>query len=158
MSRHKGVVTDTADGTSKLYVTLDDGKVSLVDLRKQGARFVPNKQKRSKTWTQPYPYLLEDRFLWRLFIHWLWRLFHLRSRPPLTQFIFLAAHIAADFWVKHSRLEQFQFSLKNLISYLQSLFWTAGSRSQIRFLLFLPFSRFSTCIRFHKVVFSACDV
>ncbi|KAJ1400295.1 Zinc finger, PHD-type [Sesbania bispinosa] len=48
-SWHKGLVTDIVEGTSKLYVTLDDGKVNILDLRKQGARFVPNKQKRTKT-------------------------------------------------------------------------------------------------------------
>jgi len=47
--RHKGVVTDVVEGTSKLYVALDDGKVKTLDLRKQGVRFVPQKQKRSKT-------------------------------------------------------------------------------------------------------------
>ena len=49
LSRHKGVVTDIVEGTSKLYVTLDDGKVKTLELRKQGVRFVPQKQKRSKT-------------------------------------------------------------------------------------------------------------
>jgi len=34
--RHKGVVTDVVEGTSKLYVALDDGKVKTLDLRKQG--------------------------------------------------------------------------------------------------------------------------
>ncbi|KAG5134744.1 hypothetical protein JHK82_025932 [Glycine max] len=48
-SWHKGVVTDVVEGTSKLYVALDDGKVKNVELRKQGVRFVPQKQKRSKT-------------------------------------------------------------------------------------------------------------
>ncbi|RDX97425.1 Histone-lysine N-methyltransferase 2B [Mucuna pruriens] len=48
-SWHKGVVTDVVEGTSKLYVALDDGKVKILDLRKQGVRFVPQKQKRSKT-------------------------------------------------------------------------------------------------------------
>lgn len=47
--RHKGVVTDVVEGTSKLYVALDDGKVKTLELRKQGVRFVPQKQKRSKT-------------------------------------------------------------------------------------------------------------
>ncbi|XP_061352536.1 uncharacterized protein LOC133297404 isoform X2 [Gastrolobium bilobum] len=48
-SWHKGVVTDIVEGTSKLNVTLDDGKVKILELRKQGVRFVPQKQKRSKT-------------------------------------------------------------------------------------------------------------
>ncbi|CAK8575465.1 unnamed protein product [Lathyrus sativus] len=48
-SWHKGEVTDTVEGTSKLHVTYDDGKVSILELRKQGVRFVPQKQKRSKT-------------------------------------------------------------------------------------------------------------
>lgn len=43
------MVTDVVEGTSKLYVALDDGKVKNVELRKQGVRFVPQKQKRSKT-------------------------------------------------------------------------------------------------------------
>ncbi|XP_020214568.1 uncharacterized protein LOC109798639 isoform X1 [Cajanus cajan] len=48
-SWHKGVVTDVVDGTSKLHVALDDGKVKTLELRKQGVRFVSQKQKRSKT-------------------------------------------------------------------------------------------------------------
>ncbi|MED6107430.1 hypothetical protein PIB30_013784 [Stylosanthes scabra] len=48
-SWHKGEVTDIVEGSSKLYVTLDDGKVKTVELRKQGVRFVSHKQKRSKT-------------------------------------------------------------------------------------------------------------
>ncbi|XP_047157204.1 uncharacterized protein LOC124828041 [Vigna umbellata] len=48
-SWHKGVVTDVVEGTSKLYVALDDGKMKTLELRKQGVRFVPQKQKRSKT-------------------------------------------------------------------------------------------------------------
>ncbi|KAK7263884.1 hypothetical protein RJT34_31483 [Clitoria ternatea] len=47
-SWHKGVVTDVVEGTSKIHVTLDDGKVKSLELRKQGVRFVPQKQKRSK--------------------------------------------------------------------------------------------------------------
>ncbi|KAI4333116.1 hypothetical protein L6164_017961 [Bauhinia variegata] len=47
-SWHRGLVTDSIEGTSKLSVTLDDRKVKTVDLRKQGVRFVPQKQKRSK--------------------------------------------------------------------------------------------------------------
>lgn len=43
------MVTDIVEGTSKLYVTLDDGKVKMLELRKQGVRFIPQKQKRSKT-------------------------------------------------------------------------------------------------------------
>jgi hypothetical protein len=49
LSRHKGEVTDIVEGTSKLHVTYDDGKVSIVELMKQGVRFVPQKQKRSKS-------------------------------------------------------------------------------------------------------------
>ncbi|KAE9620178.1 putative histone-lysine N-methyltransferase chromatin regulator PHD family [Lupinus albus] len=48
-SWHKGVVTDTVEGTSMIHVTLDDRKVKTLELRKQGVRFVPQKQKRSKT-------------------------------------------------------------------------------------------------------------
>ncbi|XP_027354526.1 uncharacterized protein LOC113864700 isoform X2 [Abrus precatorius] len=48
-SWRRGVVTDVVEGTSKLHVTLDDGKVKMLELRKQGVRFVPQKQKRSKT-------------------------------------------------------------------------------------------------------------
>lgn len=49
LSRHKGVVTEVVEGTSKLHVTLDEGRVDICDLKKQGVRFVPHKQKRSKT-------------------------------------------------------------------------------------------------------------
>lgn len=52
LSRHKGEVTNVIEGTSLLSVTLDDGKVKTVELGKQGVRFVPQKQKRSKTWRQ----------------------------------------------------------------------------------------------------------
>ncbi|KAK2433343.1 hypothetical protein P8452_30671 [Trifolium repens] len=48
-SWHKGEVTDIVEGTSKVHVTYDDGKVSIVELMKQGVRFVPQKQKRSKS-------------------------------------------------------------------------------------------------------------
>ncbi|XP_031273749.1 uncharacterized protein LOC116132240 isoform X1 [Pistacia vera] len=48
-SWHKGVVTDTIEGTSSLSITLDDGRVKTLELGKQGVRFVPQKQKRSKT-------------------------------------------------------------------------------------------------------------
>ncbi|KAE9593494.1 putative histone-lysine N-methyltransferase chromatin regulator PHD family [Lupinus albus] len=48
-SWHKGVVSDTVEGTSKVHVTLDVGKVKMLELRNQGVRFVPQKQKRSKT-------------------------------------------------------------------------------------------------------------
>lgn len=48
-SWHKGEVTGVVEGTSNLHVTYDDGKVSILELRKQGVRFVPQKQKRSKT-------------------------------------------------------------------------------------------------------------
>ncbi|CAL0334293.1 unnamed protein product [Lupinus luteus] len=48
-SWHKGVVSDTVEGTSKIHVTLDGGKVKMLELRNQGVRFVPQKQKRSKT-------------------------------------------------------------------------------------------------------------
>ncbi|KAF7836055.1 RING/FYVE/PHD-type zinc finger family protein [Senna tora] len=47
-SWHKGAVTDVIEGTSKISVTLEDGKVKTLELRKQGVRFVPQKQKRSK--------------------------------------------------------------------------------------------------------------
>ncbi|OIW05550.1 hypothetical protein TanjilG_23336 [Lupinus angustifolius] len=48
-SWHKGVVSDTVEGTSKIHVTLDGGKVKMLELRNQGVRFIPQKQKRSKT-------------------------------------------------------------------------------------------------------------
>lgn len=48
-SWHKGEVTNVIEGTSLLFVTLDDGKVKTLELGKQGVRFVPQKQKRSKT-------------------------------------------------------------------------------------------------------------
>ncbi|GAV86067.1 hypothetical protein CFOL_v3_29500 [Cephalotus follicularis] len=48
-SWHKGVVTDNIGGTSTLSVTLDDGRVKTLELGKQGVRFVPQKQKRSRT-------------------------------------------------------------------------------------------------------------
>ncbi|CAL0326187.1 unnamed protein product [Lupinus luteus] len=48
-SWHKGVVTDTVDGTSKLHVTLDDGRVNTLELSKQAVRFVPPKEKKSRT-------------------------------------------------------------------------------------------------------------
>lgn len=46
-SWHKGVVTDTVEGTSTLSITLDDSRVKTLELGKQGVRFVPQKQKRS---------------------------------------------------------------------------------------------------------------
>lgn len=49
LSRHKGVVTNIIEGTTSLAVTLDDGKVKTLELGKQGVRFVPQKQKRSRT-------------------------------------------------------------------------------------------------------------
>ncbi|CAK7330879.1 unnamed protein product [Dovyalis caffra] len=48
-SWHKGVVSDIVDGTSMLSITLDDGRVKTLELGKQAVRFVPRKQKRSKT-------------------------------------------------------------------------------------------------------------
>lgn len=47
--RHKGVVANVIEGTSSLSVSLDDGKVKTLELGKQGIRFVPQKQKRSRT-------------------------------------------------------------------------------------------------------------
>ncbi|KAK7243538.1 hypothetical protein RIF29_38338 [Crotalaria pallida] len=47
-SWHKGVVTDIVDSSSKLHVTLDDGRVKILELRKQAVRFVPQKEKKSK--------------------------------------------------------------------------------------------------------------
>ena len=52
LSRHEGKVTNVIEGTSLISVTLDDGKVKTLELGKQGVRFVPQKQKRSKTWRQ----------------------------------------------------------------------------------------------------------
>ena len=43
------MVTDIVDGSSNLYVTVDDGKVKILELGKQGVRLVPQEQKRSKT-------------------------------------------------------------------------------------------------------------
>ncbi|KAG6736099.1 hypothetical protein POTOM_061200 [Populus tomentosa] len=48
-SWHKGVVSDIVEGTSLLSITLDDGRVKTLELGKQAVRFVPQKQKRSKT-------------------------------------------------------------------------------------------------------------
>ncbi|KAJ9174512.1 hypothetical protein P3X46_013149 [Hevea brasiliensis] len=48
-SWHKGAVSDMVEGTSTLSVTLDDGRVKSLELGKQAVRFVPQKQKRSKT-------------------------------------------------------------------------------------------------------------
>ncbi|CAI0393841.1 unnamed protein product [Linum tenue] len=45
-SWNKGAVSDVIEGTSKLSVTLDDGRVLTVELGKQAVRFVPQKQKR----------------------------------------------------------------------------------------------------------------
>lgn len=51
MNREKGVVSEVGGGTSKLMVTLENGKVKTVELGKQGVRFVPQKQKRTRTRT-----------------------------------------------------------------------------------------------------------
>ncbi|WCJ18503.1 PHD finger family protein [Euphorbia peplus] len=51
-SWHKGLVSDTdEEGTGKMMisVTLDDGRAKTLELGKQAVRFVPQKQKRSKT-------------------------------------------------------------------------------------------------------------
>ncbi|KAJ7949187.1 Histone-lysine N-methyltransferase [Quillaja saponaria] len=48
-SWHQGLVTDIIEGTSKVSVTLDDGKLKTLELGKQGVRLLPQKQKRSKT-------------------------------------------------------------------------------------------------------------
>ncbi|CAN8254703.1 unnamed protein product [Cochlearia groenlandica] len=52
-SWEKGVVSEVGGGGggggSKLMVTLDTGKVKTVELGKQGVRFVPQKQKRTRT-------------------------------------------------------------------------------------------------------------
>ncbi|XP_015936940.1 uncharacterized protein LOC107462791 [Arachis duranensis] len=48
-SWHKGVITDIIDGSSNLYVTIDDGRVKILELGKQGIRLVPQEQKRPKT-------------------------------------------------------------------------------------------------------------
>uniref|UniRef100_A0A1J3CST9 Histone-lysine N-methyltransferase 2B n=1 Tax=Noccaea caerulescens TaxID=107243 RepID=A0A1J3CST9_NOCCA len=48
-SWEKGVVSEVGGGgTSKLMVTLENGKVKTVELGKQGVRFVPQKQKRTR--------------------------------------------------------------------------------------------------------------
>lgn len=50
MNREKGVVSEVGGGgASKLMVTLENGKVKTVELGKQGVRFVPQKQKRTRT-------------------------------------------------------------------------------------------------------------
>lgn len=43
------MVTEVIEGTSRLSVTLDEGGVRTLELGKVGVRFVPQKQKRSKT-------------------------------------------------------------------------------------------------------------
>ncbi|EXB32768.1 Histone-lysine N-methyltransferase MLL4 [Morus notabilis] len=48
-SWHKGMVADVVDGASTVSVVLDDGRQKLLELGKQGVRFVSQKQKRSKT-------------------------------------------------------------------------------------------------------------
>ncbi|EOA23587.1 hypothetical protein CARUB_v10016782mg [Capsella rubella] len=49
-SWEKGVVSEVGGGgTSKLMVTLENGKVKTVELGKQGVRFIPQKQKRTRT-------------------------------------------------------------------------------------------------------------
>ncbi|KAL0890333.1 hypothetical protein Bca101_014316 [Brassica carinata] len=50
-SWEKGVVSEVGGdgGASKLMVTLENGKVKTVELGKQGVRFIPQKQKRTKT-------------------------------------------------------------------------------------------------------------
>ncbi|KAG7565367.1 Zinc finger RING-type [Arabidopsis suecica] len=50
-SWEKGEVSEVGGGagTSKLMVTLENGKVKTVELGKQGVRFVPQKQKRTRT-------------------------------------------------------------------------------------------------------------
>lgn len=47
--RHKGVVTNMIEGSSALYVHLDDGRSRILELGKQGVRLIPQKQNRSKT-------------------------------------------------------------------------------------------------------------
>ncbi|XP_039002149.1 uncharacterized protein LOC120128550 [Hibiscus syriacus] len=47
-SWHKGAVTGSIEGTSALFVRLDDGRMKTLELGKQGVRFVLKKQKRSK--------------------------------------------------------------------------------------------------------------
>ncbi|KDP43490.1 hypothetical protein JCGZ_16777 [Jatropha curcas] len=48
-SWHKGVVSDFIGGTATLSVTLDDSRIKTLELGKQAVRFVPQKQKRTKT-------------------------------------------------------------------------------------------------------------
>lgn len=43
------MVADVVDGASTVSVVLDDGRQKLLELGKQGVRFVSQKQKRSKT-------------------------------------------------------------------------------------------------------------
>ncbi|KAK1288145.1 hypothetical protein QJS10_CPB19g00782 [Acorus calamus] len=45
---HRGIVSDVIDGTLSLSIRLEDGRFKTVELEKQGIRFIPQKQKRSK--------------------------------------------------------------------------------------------------------------
>lgn len=105
LSRHKGEVTGVVEGTSNLHVTYEDGKVSILELRKQGVRFVPQKQKRSKTWTQVIQPL--GSFYVESFYSLTWRLFIFEA--SLVKFIFLATQIAAGFWVSILYWSNFSF-------------------------------------------------
>jgi len=57
------------------------------------------------------------------------------SLRSLAEFIFVAAHIAADFWVKHSQLEQTSVFLKELTIYSVLFLGFRFSRLLVRFLL-----------------------
>ncbi|XP_010464449.1 PREDICTED: histone-lysine N-methyltransferase 2C [Camelina sativa] len=48
-SWHKGTVTDVSGDTSTLSVSLDDGSIKTFELGKHSVRFIPQKQKRSRS-------------------------------------------------------------------------------------------------------------
>jgi hypothetical protein len=48
-SWHKGTVTDIIGDTSTLSVSLDDGSIKTFELGKHSVRFIPQKQKRSRS-------------------------------------------------------------------------------------------------------------
>ncbi|KAM7275524.1 hypothetical protein ACFE04_017390 [Oxalis oulophora] len=45
---HRGVVTDAVGGASTFSIRLHDGRLTRLTIGKQGVRFVPQKQKRTK--------------------------------------------------------------------------------------------------------------
>lgn len=97
LSRHKGVVTNIIEGTTSLAVTLDDGKVKTLELGKQGVRFVPQKQKRSRTWG-PSSFSFSVYFVWRLSSNFKAEEAVLHSPRPqeVQSFVLLVACCTAD--------------------------------------------------------------